>query len=143
MSHRGTWRAPALSVTSTRGHQEESRRATVLDELDGLVPVPALLVRSIAVTVHVCGAGALRRSSVHTHESTRAQHTADCPRLPEHAAAKRNVVHARADLLIPAADDDPGRERVLVLIAELLEERRSGVNGRRTGGLPGQGVSTA
>jgi hypothetical protein len=131
-----------LHVTSAQVHRLESRRATVLDELDSLVPVPALLVGRVAVAVHVCRAGALRTSSAHNHGFTLPQHTADCPRLPEHTAAERDIVHAGADLLVPAADDDPSRERVLVLIAELLEERRSGVNGWRTGGLPGQGVST-
>lgn len=56
--------------------------------------------------------------------------TSDGPRLPEETATQGDIIHTRADLLVPACYDDTRRERVLVLVAELLEDARGGVDGR-------------
>lgn len=58
-------------------------------------------------------------------------HTANGPRLTEEAATDGNVVDARANVLVPARDDNASKERVLVLIAELVEERCCYVYGGR------------
>ena len=73
---------------------------TVLHELDRLIAAPPFPVRRIAITVDI----------------GRARST-DSPWLAEETTAERDVVDTGANLLVPARDDDTGRERVLILVA--------------------------
>jgi hypothetical protein len=88
---------------------------TVLDKVDGLVFVPAILKSCVTITVHV------RRTRSYEAVTTdsRDRHvslTTDRPGLPEQSAAEGDVVNARADLLVPAGDDYTRTKGVFVLI---------------------------
>ena len=74
-------------------------------------------------------------TAVHVLFGLNRKRTSNRPRLTEHATAERDVVDAGADLLIPARDNNTGRERVLVLIAQFLKDRCSDVDGWALAGL--------
>ena len=88
----------------------EFHTRTVFHELDRLILTPSILVCGIAITVHVRGSTASNR-----------------PWLPEDTASKRNIVHTRAILLVPPGNNDSCTQRILVLVADILEQRGGSV----------------
>lgn len=98
---------------ATSRHSPLAWALTVLDKLHSLLLVPAFAIRGVTVAVDVSRSGATDR-----------------PRLLEDSSAERDVVHAASVLFVPASDDNAGRQLVLVLVAQLLEQSRNRCYGR-------------
>ena len=88
---------------------------TVLDELNRLIAPPTIPICRVAVAVDIGRSGAPNR-----------------PWLAEESATQWDVVHARADLLVPTRNDDASGQRVLVCIAYTLKQRRGDMHRRRS-----------
>ena len=56
-------------------------------------------------------------------------HTSDGPRLPEQSSTEWDVVDTGSNFFIPTTNNDTRRQRVLVFVAELIEDARGGVYG--------------
>lgn len=103
---------------------------TVLHKLDSLITAPSFFVSGIAITIHIRRTGAYNEENCERAlcDETQTRHTANSPRLTEQATAKRNIIHTRSNLLVPACDDDTRAQSVLVLVAYALKERSCGVH---------------
>jgi hypothetical protein len=119
-----------VSKEGPQGRLNDEESLTVLYKLNRLLLVPSFAVCSIAVTIHIGRSGTYRVSGLVSSLRLSPSLTANSPGLLEDTASKGDVEDPPA-FLVPAGDDDTRAQLVLVLITQLLEQRRDRGDGGR------------